>query len=174
MKKAVTMFTVASAMLLAGVSANAANHATPQVGVRGPLLPVKTSQTPSGGASGLTITAITVGPNSGVVPGYYDGFILELPVEVNTVPAGEPIITTVQMQDNFFSGTPTIYYAMLQGGKVVSSSSAVFSVSLSAGYVALQAFNDMAPLTNGPAQVLMELYDGSTKLASSTYNIFIY
>jgi len=175
MKRNVSMLAVGAALLFASVSAQAENH---PVGVA-----LKTaassaaSHKPSGyagGASGLTFTGISVG-GSQFYPCYNcaGSGSVAVPYELNTVKGGSGIISTLQMQDTFFSGYPTVNYSMMQKGKVISSSSVTFPFSLFPNEEALVYFPDTAPTTVGAAQVVMQVMDGSTVVGSMTYNIFI-
>jgi hypothetical protein len=81
---------------------------------------------------------------------------------------------TIQMQDNFFSGAPTVYYTLVQGGAVIQSGSVAFDFDLVPNEEALAYFPETAPTTPGPATVIMEVYNGATLVGSSNYHIFIY
>jgi hypothetical protein len=173
MKKTLTMFAVAAVALFAGVNAKAENHPV-GVALKGPVHAAGPSNK-AGGAAGLTVTAIAVG-TSGFYPCYNcaGGGDVDLPYEQNTIPAGVAMVSSIQMQDTFYSGAPTIEYAILQGGKVISSSYVTFPFDLFPNEEALAYFPDTAPLTTGPTQVVMKVLNGSTVIGTSVYNIFVY
>jgi hypothetical protein len=169
MKKTITMFTVAAAMLFAGVSAKAAVKG---FAVKGPVSSAP-SKAPAGGGSGLTITSVLTGTFEGIDPQYGAGFVA-VPYPQNTIAAGASIVSTCQMQDNFFSGAPTVNYVLIQGGAVVQSASVTFPFDLVPNEEALAYFPDTAPSTTGPATIVMEVLDGTKVVGTSTVNIFIY
>ena len=169
MKKTISMFTLASAILFAGVNAKAATMGVGYA-VKGPI--VKTNPS-NGGKYGLTITAITTG-NSVAIPEYNGaGFgYVDLPYLVDVVNTGESITTTVQMQSLTFTSAPAVFLAYMQNGKVISQAEVVFPFDLIPDEEALAYFPSTAPAT-GATDIVADVYSGTTLVATQVYHIYV-
>ncbi|WP_180541270.1 hypothetical protein [Nevskia soli] len=169
MRKFLTSVIALSAFMAFGVVARAASSAAVVY-----KAPTKTTVAPTGGLTGLSLTDLSTGEFDGEYPFYSPPFFAQ-PIPFKITGTSTYIAITVQMQDTFYTGDPTLSYVLIQGGKIATPpQTASFGITLGPGYDAAYTFVDTTPTTTGPATAIVTVTSGSQTIGTLETRLEIY
>ncbi len=169
MRKFLTSMIALSAFTAFGVAAHAASSAAV---VHKSTTPPPAA--PIGGLTGLSLTDLSTGDFDGEYPFYSPPFFAQ-PIPFKVTGPSTSIAITIQMQDTFYSGDPSLSYVLIQGGQVVTPPQSVsFGQDIGPGYDAAYTFVDTTPTTTGPATAIVTVTSGSETIGTLTTHFYIY